>query len=68
MDTNIYRVIEIYTDEEKTLQQGITYLYGDERDAAYARSQVNPHLTKLVVTRYLNKEGEIISVERAEEE
>lgn len=60
-EKQICYVIETYTDEEKTLWQGITYPYGDEREANYQRSRLNIHLTKLVRTIYLDADGNIIS-------
>lgn len=63
-EKDICYVIEIYTDEEKTLQQNIMYKYGDTREAEYLRGQLNPHLTVLVATRYLDNEMKILKEEK----
>ncbi len=60
-EKQICYVVETYIDEEKTLCQGITYKYGDEREANFQRSRLNPHLTVLRNTLYLDVEGNIIS-------
>ena len=61
-------VVEVYRDEERSLRQGIMYNYGDERHAHYLRSTLNPHLTELVYTSYLNKDHEIMFTELARKE
>ena len=61
-------VVEVYRDEERSLRQGIMYAYGDKRHADYLRANLNPHLTELVYTSYLNSDHEIMFTELAREE
>lgn len=73
MDKEIAFIEEIYTDEYRTLFQAIIIdvkldeaCYGLER--RQCRASVNPNLTKLIETRYLNKNWELIRREREEED
>lgn len=62
----IYYVKEMYMDKEKTLNQGIMYKYGDEREANFQRSKLNPHVTELFLTMYLDKNLKVIFLKREE--
>ena len=62
-DTKIKYVRECYMDEERTLQQWFVYTYGDDREREYLKRQLNPHVTELVRTVYLNKDFEFIKEE-----
>lgn len=62
-DNEIMYVREIYRDEEKTLTQGIVYKYGDFREREYLRKKLNPHMTVLMRTEFLNKEWKVIKEE-----
>lgn len=63
-DNEIMYVKEIYRDEEKTLTQGIMYPYGNDMERDFLRSKLNPHMTVLMRTEYLNKEFKIIKEEK----
>lgn len=64
MNRSIHYVKEIWMDKEQTLQQGIMYKYGDERDMNYHRSHLNPHVTELALTFYLNKNMKVIYIRK----
>lgn len=55
-------VIETYIDEYNTLQQSITYKYGDDRERDYLRSTINPNLTELIRVHYLDENHKEINM------
>lgn len=59
-------VREIYRDEENTLAQGIVYKYGDDRERDFHRGRLNPHMTVLMITEYMNSDWDIVDVVKEE--
>lgn len=63
-EDKIRYVVEVYSDEYRTLNQAIKYRYGhdeeDYRERDFWRSKINPNLTKLIRTEFLDANREIL--------
>lgn len=73
VDKEIAFIEEIYTDEYRTLEQSIMYnvtldKLSDGLESSFKRSTINPNLTILVETIYLNSCFEVIKREKGEEQ
>lgn len=59
-------VKETWRDPENTLSQSIMYKYNDERDKWCMRKRLNPHVTNLIWTVYMDEDWEIVYEEEGE--